>query len=109
MKVVQYTEKDGTCPYRKWIKKLDTATRARIQARVFRFEQGNLGDYKSVGKGVLEARIFLGPGYRLYFGMEQGEIIILLVGGDKSTQEKDIRKSQKYWVDYLENNHEQKK
>ena len=74
--------------------------RAKIRARLDRVEEGNLGDYKSVGEGVFELRIDYGSGYRIYFGQEGSRIIILLCGGDKSTQAQDIRKAQEYWEDY---------
>ncbi len=99
--VREYVSQDDKSPYREWLDSLDTSIRARIQARIFRFELGNLGDHKSVGKGVWEARIQFGPGYRVYFGKDEGRIILLLFGGDKSTQSRDIRKAQEYWVEYL--------
>jgi len=74
---------------------------ARIQARVLRFELGNLGDHKSGGGGVWEARLDFGPGYRLYFGQDGAVVILLLCGGDKSTQKKDIRQAKAYWERYL--------
>lgn len=80
---------------------LDGVTRARIQARVLRFETGNLGDCKSVGGGVLEARVMFGPGYRIYFGQDGVELVLLLVGGSKGTQAKDIQRARQYWHDYL--------
>jgi putative addiction module killer protein len=64
---------------------------ARIQARIDRAEDGNFGDFSSVGDEILEMRIHYGPGYRLYFVQRGAELIILLMGGNKSTQEKDIR------------------
>jgi putative addiction module killer protein len=71
----------------------DAQTRARIQARIRRAEMGNLGDAAPVGEGVSEMRIHCGPGYRIYFIQRGLEIIILLAGGDKSTQAKDIRRA----------------
>ena len=62
----EYVASDGRNPFREWLASLEVATRARIQARVFRFEMGNLGDHKSVGAGVWEARLAFGPGYRIY-------------------------------------------
>lgn len=98
--VREYLTPEGTNPYRLWLRTLDTPTRARIQARVLRFEQGNLGDHKSVGEGVWEARLAFGPGYRLYFGQDGPVVVLLLCGGDKSTQAKDIRQAKKYWRQY---------
>jgi putative addiction module killer protein len=100
--VKEYVTLDGKSPYREWLDSLDAQIKARIQVRIFRFELGNLGDHKSVGKGVWEARIQFGPGYRVYFGKEDGRIILLLFAGDKSTQSRDIKKAQTYWEEYLE-------
>ena len=69
--------------------------------RVVRFETGNLGGHKGVGGGVLEARVMFGPGYRIYFGQDGATLVLLLVGGSKGTQAKDIRRAQQYWRDYL--------
>ena len=68
----------------------DHQTRARIQARIDRAELGNFGDCKPVGAGVTEMRIHYGPGYRLYFMKKSNLLVILLAGGDKSSQQKDI-------------------
>jgi putative addiction module killer protein len=73
----------------------DLKARARIDARIRRAEGGNLGDVKSVGDGVSEMRIDYGPGYRLYFTRRGLELIVLLCGGDKSTQAADIKRAQK--------------
>lgn len=100
--VKEYVTTDGKSPYRDWLDSLDAPVKARVQARIFRFEFGNLGDHKSVGKGVWEARIQFGPGYRVYFGKEEsGRIVLLLLGGDKGSQARDIKKAQVYWADYL--------
>jgi putative addiction module killer protein len=102
LQVKEYLTQDGASPFREWIESLDIAVMARIKARIFRIEQGNLGDHKSVGKGVWELRFQFGPGYRVYFGKEGGRIILLLCAGDKRTQNRDIKKAQSYWLAYLE-------
>ena len=99
--VREYETADGEIPFRQWLATLDRAVRARIQARVLRFEAGNLGDHKRVGAGVLEARIMTGPGYRIYFGRDGASLVLLLAGGTKTSQAKDIRRAQDYWRDYL--------
>ena len=81
-----------TARFAQWIDGLrDLRARARIQARIERLALGNPGDAKPVGEGVSELRIDHGPGYRVYFKQRGRELIILLAGGDKSTQAKDIR------------------
>jgi putative addiction module killer protein len=78
-----------------WLRRLkDANAAARIIARVRRLEQGNRGDSKSVGKGVLEMRIDYGPGYRVYYSRRRAEIVMLLCGGDKRTQQRDIKQAQ---------------
>jgi putative addiction module killer protein len=74
----------------------------RIQARVLRFESGNLGDVKAIGEGVFEARFDFGPGYRLYFGQEGKVLVLLLCGGDKGSQVKDILRARGFWKEYRE-------
>ena len=80
--VREYLTDEGKSPFHDWIERQDLSARARIQARILRFELGNLGDHKSVGGGVWEARLTFGPGYRLYFGKAGQTIILLLLGGD---------------------------
>lgn len=102
--VREYVEQDGRSPFREWLRRLDVPIRARIQARVLRFETGNLGDHKLVGDGVWEARLAFGPGYRLYFGKSAQELVLLLLGGDKRSQTKDIEQAKTYWKNYLQEN-----
>ncbi|MFB2937470.1 type II toxin-antitoxin system RelE/ParE family toxin [Aerosakkonemataceae cyanobacterium BLCC-F154] len=96
-----YLTSDNKSPFSEWRDALrDSKAEAKIRARLNRVRLGNLGDYHSVGEGVCELRIDYGPGYRIYFGQIGTTIVLLLCGGDKSTQEQDIRKAQEYWVDY---------
>ncbi len=103
--VREYVSKEGRSPFREWLGTIDLGVRARIQARVLRFEMGNLGDPKSVGGGVWEARLLFGAGYRIYFGKDGDAIIVLLAGGDKSSQSQDVPRAQGFWRDYLEEKH----
>lgn len=94
---VEYNSMDilQTAYFSSWFSKLkDKKAKACIQMRIDRAEDGNFGDHKFVGVGVLEMRIDYGPGYRVYYTLRGGLLIILLAGGDKSSQEKDIRKAQ---------------
>lgn len=86
----------------KWLKRLKDATaRARILVRIRRLSlTENLGDAKSVGDGIYEMRIDYGPGYRLYYARRGNELILLLMGGDKSSQQKDIEKAKKINSEY---------
>ena len=108
--VREYLDDGGRSPFRDWLVKLDQTVRARVQARILRFELGNLGDHKQVGGGVWEARLDFGPGYRIYFGRSGREIVLLLLGGDKSSQRKDINRAKEYWAVYMkETQHGSKK
>lgn len=78
--------------YRDWINDLkDRAGRARIQMRVDRLAHGNPGQHRNLTHGIAELKIDVGPGYRVYYTERNGELIILLAGGDKSTQQQDIK------------------
>jgi len=82
--------------FRKWLSGLrDINAKSRIHARLGRMAEGNFGDIKSLGNKLLEARIDYGPGYRLYYMREGMSIIVLLVGGDKRSQKKDIERAQR--------------
>ena len=98
--VREYLTAKGESPYRNWLERLTSVVRARIEARIFRFELGHLGDVKAVGGGVYEARFMFGPGYRVYFGRDSETIILLLCGGEKNTQRRDITMAKEYWRDY---------
>lgn len=100
--VVAYTDSRGRQPVNDWLIALrDAAGAERILKRIRRVRSGNLGDFKPVGGGVLELRVDVGPGYRIYFAKDGARLILLLCGGDKSTQHRDIARAQSYWQDYL--------
>lgn len=83
-----------TATFTKWFKSLkDRRAKARIQVRIDRLEMGHFGDVKPVGEGVSELRIFYGPGYRVYFVQKGAVVVILLSGGEKSSQQADIAKA----------------
>lgn len=97
----RYITPEGRTPLTQWLDSLrDLKAKAKIDARLDRVSRGNLGDYRSVGEGVCELRIDYGPGYRVYFGQIGATIVLLLCGGDKSTQAQDISKAIEYWRDY---------
>lgn len=99
--VRQYQTAEGRIPVSEWLCQLrDSAARARITARLDRLTEGLRGDWRSVGHGVSELRIDHGPGYRVYFAQHASTVVILLCGGDKGTQTKDIERAHAYWKDY---------
>ena len=96
-----YVTKDGRAPFSEWLASLrDIKARAKIRVRLDRVGLGNLGDCHGVGDGVQELRIDYGPGYRVYFGQVGSAIVLLLCGGDKSTQTKDIEQAKCFWSEY---------
>ena len=102
-----YIDKNGHIPILEWLETLDGRTQACIRNRLTRLELGNFGDCKPVGDGVSELKFAFGPGYRVYFGEVGRMIVLLLCGGDKSTQSKDIKRAKHYWKRYEEHIHEQ--
>lgn len=93
---------EDSAEYRKWFKKLKDATaKIKMLARLARVENGNFGDHKQVDRNLFELRFFFGPGYRIYYTIKGMQIVLLLVGGDKSSQAKDIKKA-KSLIDELE-------
>ena len=99
--VVVFRAKDGRVPFEEWLDDLkDKKAVAQVLARLARVRQGNLGDCKSVGGGVSELRVDYGPGYRVYFGQKGRTLVVLLCGGDKRTQDREIRLAKQYWHDF---------
>ena len=93
---------DNCCfPFKEWLDSLkDVKGRAKIRVRLDRVRLGNFGDYQGVGEEVQELRIDYGPGYRVYYGRDGETIVVLLCGGDKSSQSNDINLAKQYWKDY---------
>jgi putative addiction module killer protein len=97
-----YQDADGNEPFTNWFNSLrDVQGRQRIGTRLRRLEQGNYGDCQSIGEGISELRMFFGPGYRVYFGEEGDNIVLLLCGGDKNSQTQDIEVAKAYWKEHL--------
>jgi len=96
-----YVTELGGKPFKDWLEGLrDVQGRARIRVRLDRVRLGNLGDHRSVGAGVQELRIDFGPGYRVYFGIESRRMVLLLLGGEKSSQSRDIARAREFWQDH---------
>ena len=100
IKIRKYVGKNGKAPFDEWFEKLDGSLRARVRARIKRIEQtGNLGVYKAIGL-ICELKFSVGGGVRVYFAQEENNLILLLVGGNKSKQRVDIKRAMEYWEDY---------
>lgn len=101
IEIRRYVTATGKDVFQDWLNILhDAATRAKIELRIMRLERGLFGDCKANRAGVFELKIDLGPGYRIYFAKDGDQIVLLLCGGAKSTQQKDIENAIKYWKDY---------
>ena len=99
-KIVYLELGNGRIPFKEWIDSLrDRRLVAAIKIRLAQVKNGNFGDRKYIGDGVHELRIHKSPGIRIYYANQEGHIVILLVGGSKSTQFRDIRRAKKYWKD----------
>ena len=95
--------KGNSVPFSDWLASLrDSRTVGIVRARLNRIRLSNFGDCKPVGGGVEELRIDFGPGYRIYYGRRGSLVVVLLCGGDKGTQARDILTAQKHWKEYLD-------
>ncbi len=102
-KLQAYRTPNGRVPFTEWFDSIrDKRTQTLIEARLIYLEQGNFGDCRSVGAGVFELRIHVGAGHRIYFGEVDNTIVLLLCGGDKSSQTRDIARAKTYWSEYKE-------
>lgn len=101
-----YKQNNGSFPFIDWERKLPSKERAIVSARLARIRQGNFGDCKPLkgkeSKGLYELRIHFGPGYRIYYGIIDKNIVLLLTGGDKKSQDRDIDKVKLFWSEYLD-------
>jgi putative addiction module killer protein len=95
-----YVAADGRQPFAEWFAELESVARAKVTRAIIRLEQGNFSSVKSVGEGVFEYRIDFGPGYRVYFGQDGPMLVILLTGGTKKRQQRDIDAAHTYWQNY---------
>ena len=107
-KVVEYLCEDGTSPYEEWFMGLDTVAAAKITTVKLKMEQGNLSNVKWF-RGIGEYRLDWGPGYRVYIGRDGERLIILLGGGTKKGQQKDIDRAETIWEEYKKRTARQKK
>lgn len=100
-KIVLLRRDDGHVPFEEWFASLnDKSLQIAVDARLTRLADGNFGDHKSVGEGVNELRIAKGPGLRVYYGLDGEQIVVLIAGGDKGSQRKDIAKAKTLWKEY---------
>ena len=99
--IYEYVTENGKSPFRDWLNSLkDRRVKTMVDVRMARIRSGNLGRVRSVENGVHEIKIDYGPGYRIYFANDGNTIVVLLCGGDKRTQDKDIKTALKYWEAY---------
>ena len=100
--LILYQTQDGREPFTQWRKGLkDRVTVARIDRRLERVAEGHYGDFRPLDEGILELRLFFGPGYRIYFAEDGDKLIVLLCGGDKGSQKRDISAAIACWKEYL--------
>lgn len=96
----EYLERDGRNLFGEWFRRLNSEAARRVRTALYRIGLGNFSNVKSVGNGVYECKIDFGPGYRLYFGKDGEQIVILLCGGTKERQQSDIESAKQNWQDY---------
>jgi putative addiction module killer protein len=104
----EYHDRDDHSPFREWLDKLNSEAAQKVTKALYRVGLGNFSNIKGVGAGVFECKIHFGPGYRVYFGKDGEQIVILLGGGTKQRQQNDIRLALHRWEDYKRRKQEQK-
>ena len=100
IEIGEFVDAQGSSPFGRWVSRLDRHATARVATALYRMEMGNLSNAKGVGGGVLECRIDFGPGYRIYFGQDGDALIILLGGGTRVRQQRDIAAAVALWREY---------
>ncbi len=100
MIIKEFIDINGDSPFARWFDDLNHVAAAKVTTAIYRLEQGNHSNVESVREGVFEYKIDFGPGYRIYFGKDGDELIILLGGGSKKGQSKDIKLAKLKWADY---------
>ena len=103
MQLLRYQREDGREPFSEWLNGLRdkmAQARIRIRLRLRQVEAGNLGDCEPVGEGVLELRVHVGAGYRVYCGRHGKTVVLLLCGGDKASQVRDIEQAKQLWMEW---------
>lgn len=100
IEIRQYVDPDGRNYFEAWFDKLNAPAAAKVSTALARIECGNWSNVKGVGAGAYECRVDFGPGYRIYFGKDGDRIVILLAGGSKQRQQRDIENAQQRWSAY---------
>ena len=100
VEIKEYVDTNGRSPYANWFDGLNAPAAAKVATALVRMEQGNLSNVAGVGAGVFEYRLDFGPGYRIYFGKDGEAFVILLGGGTKKRQQKDIEAVKSHWKQY---------
>ena len=98
--VVEYEDEDGTHPFSKWFESLNVPAALKVRTAIARMENGNFSNVKGVGQGVREYKLDFGPGFRIYFGQDGDTLVVLLGGGTKKRQSRDIETAKSHWAAY---------
>jgi putative addiction module killer protein len=101
IELLRYQREDGRTPFTEWLQGVrDKEAQARIRVRLRQVQAGNFGDSEPVGEGVIELRVHVGAGHRVYCGRHGKLVVVLLSGGDKSTQAADIKRAKELWSEW---------
>jgi putative addiction module killer protein len=98
--LVEYQDEQGRSPFGRWFARLNAQAAARVARALYRLAEGNLSNVKAVGQSISEYKLDFGPGYRIYFGQDGEKLVVLLAGGTKKRQSRDVKNAQARWRDY---------